>query len=288
MNTYGWKDEYNVGCDYVDEAHRKLFSILRKTESLCRAADYEKNRFACIESIKYLKNYTQTHFAQEEAFMRQVRYDGYEMHKRLHDRLRDETIPQLEDKLAENDYSKETVTEFLGIFAGWLTSHIFIEDQAITGKAVKRSPNSDTVNELHALEREMERVLSGFTGMSVKVTDESFSGAEIKDAIYYEMEYDSVRVVFVAQNSLIFSMVGTILGMKVEKMDRDVLVAYIQMVHSFVKPALIFYAPGELEKNCNKKIINQAQLEAYFQNRPVCSVKWDAGDGGLAICMFSR
>ena len=31
-----WKDEYNVGCDYVDQAHRKLFSILQKTEGLCK------------------------------------------------------------------------------------------------------------------------------------------------------------------------------------------------------------------------------------------------------------
>lgn len=26
MEEMKWKDEYNVGCDYVDKAHQKLFS----------------------------------------------------------------------------------------------------------------------------------------------------------------------------------------------------------------------------------------------------------------------
>ena len=36
------------------------------------AGDYEKNKITCIEAIKYLKQYTVEHFAQEEAFQLKV------------------------------------------------------------------------------------------------------------------------------------------------------------------------------------------------------------------------
>ena len=284
-----WKDEYNVGCDYVDQAHRKLFSILQKTELLCKDEDYEKNRFACIESIKFLKNYTMTHFAQEEGFMRERGYAGYEIHKRLHDELRMETIPALEDKLSESNYAREVVAEFLGVFAGWLMSHILIEDQAITGKVASRYSVSKGKDEEAILQQEIEHVLTGFTGSDVKVADKSYAGQEIRNAFYYQMEYGSIRLIFIAQNSLIFDMVETILGFRVEKINRDVLITYVNMVHNFAGQAVSLYSPIEQGKKSTKSAIKPEQLAAFFQEETALyHTKWETPCGEFALCVFEK
>lgn len=129
-----WKKEYNVGVDYIDNAHKKLFGVLRKTIQLISDEDYEKNKHACIEAIKFLQNYTATHFEQEEGYQRSINYKGYETHKKLHDNLRYTVLPHLAHELDIADYGRESIEEFLAIFAGWLAGHILIEDRAITGK----------------------------------------------------------------------------------------------------------------------------------------------------------
>ena len=168
MEEMKWKDEYNVGCDYVDKAHQKLFSVLRKVEALLEQNDYNKNRFACVETIKFLYDYTKTHFAQEEAFMRETGYSGYEMHKKLHDNLRDVTVPALDTDLRQNDYSKESVAQFIGVFTGWLAGHILVEDKAITGRAVSKWKYSSSKECEDALDFEFKK---GYEGTFVSRCD---------------------------------------------------------------------------------------------------------------------
>ena len=127
-----WNERFNIGVEKVDKAHRRLFSIVYKLMVL--SEDEKKRKWASAEAIKFFKSYALKHFAEEEEYMRSIHYDGYEMHKRLHDVMRDKTIPALEKDLEENDYSSESIQHFIGISLGWLTGHVLIEDRAITGK----------------------------------------------------------------------------------------------------------------------------------------------------------
>ncbi|MCI8327701.1 MAG: bacteriohemerythrin, partial [Lachnospiraceae bacterium] len=137
MKAIPWNDRFNLGVDVIDKAHQKLFSIVGKLVSF-NNEDELKQQHACKEGIKYLKSYTLKHFAQEEAYMKSIDYDGYPMHKRLHDNMRDKTLPALEEELEEQNYSIESVQHFLGICIGWLNSHIMTEDFAITGRISKK------------------------------------------------------------------------------------------------------------------------------------------------------
>lgn len=127
-----WNDRFNIGVDSIDTAHRRLFSIVGKLISLNE--DETKQQHACREGIKYFKSYTIKHFEDEEAYMRSINYPNLAIHKSLHDSLRDKTLPALEEEMAEQDYSRESVQHFLGICVGWLNGHIMVEDRAITGK----------------------------------------------------------------------------------------------------------------------------------------------------------
>lgn len=72
-----------------------------------------------------------------------LNYEEYEMHKHLHDNLRNVTIPALDKDLEENNYNHDSSERFISIVAGWLTGHIMIEDLAIVGKSRSKWSGSD-------------------------------------------------------------------------------------------------------------------------------------------------
>ena len=111
-----WDKRFNIGVDSIDNAHRKLFSIVRRLVHLSK--DENNGQWACAEGIKYFKNYAIEHFTDEEAYMRSIGYNGYEMHKRLHDDMRYKTLPALEKELTESDYSQESIISLASASAG--------------------------------------------------------------------------------------------------------------------------------------------------------------------------
>ena len=145
-----WDKRFNIGVDSIDKAHRKLFSIVHRLLTLSK--DKTNGQWACAEGIKYFKNYAIQHFADEEAYMRSIGYSGYEIHKRLHDDMRDKTLPALEKDLTESEYSEESIHHFIGICVGWLTAHIIIEDRAIAGMISNKWKTDHTGADMDALE----------------------------------------------------------------------------------------------------------------------------------------
>ena len=94
MRQYQWQDRFSIGVDVIDQAHHRLFLIVQKIMDLY--VERHEDKFACIEGIKYFKAYALKHFAEEEAYMRKIGYPGYQAHKKIHDRMRWETLPELE------------------------------------------------------------------------------------------------------------------------------------------------------------------------------------------------
>ena len=50
-----WNKQFRIGVDSIDNAHKKLFSIVRKLIHLSQ--DENNGQWACAEGIKYFKNY---------------------------------------------------------------------------------------------------------------------------------------------------------------------------------------------------------------------------------------
>ena len=104
-NQLVWRERYNIGVDFIDREHKKLFSILNKL--LAAGKEGEKSRWACQEGIKYFKDHAIKHFSEEEAYMESIGYQGLEMHKRLHEDFRMRTLPSLEKELEKTGYCEE-------------------------------------------------------------------------------------------------------------------------------------------------------------------------------------
>ena len=86
---FEWREEYNTGVDIIDKEHQRLFKIINK---LFRFREEEKDsQWTCQEGIKYFKGHAAKHFADEEAYMASIGYEGLEDHQRIHRSFREHT-----------------------------------------------------------------------------------------------------------------------------------------------------------------------------------------------------
>ena len=75
MEKLLWNEKLNIGVEIVDKAHANLFRIVGKLIELVNSDSNYQN--ACKEGVKYLEDYSIKHFAEDEAYMRSIRYSGY-------------------------------------------------------------------------------------------------------------------------------------------------------------------------------------------------------------------
>ena len=238
MNSVQWNDRFNIGVEIVDKAHRRLFSIVGKMIALNE--DEQKREHACRETIKYFKSYTVKHFAEEEEYMRSIDYDKYEEHRRLHNDLRDKTIPALEEELEEQGYSEEAVQHFLGICLGWLTGHIMMVDRAITGRIDTRWHVNPVREELFALEEAIACVVKEMLGITPRLVSEHYNGEDFGKAIFIRLTYRDeanarVQVYIAYEERMVLQTFGEMLGKKLSRVDKTVLYAVSQLAQIMVR-----------------------------------------------------
>ena len=206
ITTAEWKKQFNIGVDSIDHAHRKLFSIVRKLIHL--SEDENNGPWACAEGIKYFKSYAIQHFTDEEAYMQSIGYQGYEVHKHLHDDMRSKTLPALEKDLLESNYSQESIHHFIGICLGWLTAHIMIEDRAITGKISNRWKKDNAGKNITALEGALTDFVQKIWGLPAEIVSEHYNGENFGNSmivrlIYRSKEKKKIQIFLVLEESLI-------------------------------------------------------------------------------------
>ena len=124
MPLITWSDEYSIGNAVLDNHHKKLIEILNGL--------HDNVNKDCNQIMKYtideLYNYAKVHFAEEEAFMENLNYDGQFRHTVEHNKFIDNLLElNLSYKGSCIDAKQETV-EFLW---EWLMNHIINEDKKI-------------------------------------------------------------------------------------------------------------------------------------------------------------
>ncbi|MCH5272925.1 MAG: hemerythrin domain-containing protein [Lachnospiraceae bacterium] len=288
-----WHKEFNIGVDVVDEAHQQLFSIVRRLLKV--NSGNANDRRLCVEGINYFKNYAIKHFAEEEAYMLSINYDGYTLHKRLHDNMRDKTLPAIERRMEESNYSPESIEQFLGICIGWLTGHIMIEDMAITGKTSSRwSPdNKETINKV--LEQSLIQIIEKIFGLKARIFSSYYNGESFGKAVNYRMDYVSLHgrhtwVVLSMEEKLILNTVGTMLGVLFSKVDNTVLSAIKQISQQILRsigPSL--YATGGSYHLENDTLISDDAMQQLFEkSHPKYSILLETDLGCFAFCADER
>ena len=287
-----WNERFNIGVEEVDKAHRRLFSVVRKLMEL--SEDEKRGRWVCEEAIKYFKSYTVKHFAQEEEYMRSIHYSGYEVHKRLHDVMRDKTIPALEKDLVESDYSREAMQHFVGISLGWLTGHILIEDRAITGRIPNRWNEVLPKDEIMAVEKVVSKTIMEVFKLDTRIVSDQYAGEDFGKSIFYRITYRSakgrrIQVFLVLEEQLVLHKVGEMLDVNFKKVDKVVLDATKQLSQQMIKRMGMYFKflrQFEFEKD---HVLTAEQFEKEFESGyPRYSLLFDTGMGYFAFFLKVR
>lgn len=124
-----WKSEYNIGNLKIDQEHQKLFAIARKTLSVIKLNNDEKEIGKIKELITELFTYVGTHFSNEQKYMKEVKYPELENHILLHKNLLD-MLTNLISQLNTMEL-KEIEKSLYSFIEEYFIRHIILEDKKI-------------------------------------------------------------------------------------------------------------------------------------------------------------
>ena len=124
-----FSEEYYTGIPMVDEEHKELFRIIADVNHVI-VHEYVHDKYdEIVRLLEELKDYTQYHFKDEEAYMEQIGYAGLEAQRKAHDAF----INRLEEMNLEeiDEHQQQTLEELMEFLTGWLVNHILHMDKKI-------------------------------------------------------------------------------------------------------------------------------------------------------------
>ena len=187
-----WNESYLMGIEEFDAEHRRLFRIAEHILNLLRSRDGESatRMFVVREGLNYLKGYFAHHAAREEAYMRQIHYDGYALHKLLHDDFQRIQLTKYQKIVDSGSCTREDAWDFIGSGIGWLLEHITTADLAIVGRGVLSMPAVQSVNTA-VLENAVNLLFAATLNLeaNAKIIRTNYAGDPFGQAVYQKILY---------------------------------------------------------------------------------------------------
>ena len=119
-----WSDDYLTGIEEIDGQHKGFFEAAHRLYDYILNCEGEK---AVEEAVEFLRDYADTHFHTEEAFMQKHEFPGLKHHKKLHAEFL-ERLDMLGDDLKVFGPSQHLADRALEVAQDWLIDHITEED----------------------------------------------------------------------------------------------------------------------------------------------------------------
>lgn len=126
MSLMTWSEEYSVGVARFDTQHKKLIDLVNKLNDAMRVG---KGKDVLAAILQELLDYTVYHFKSEEEAMQKVAFDGYDEHKREHDKLTRQVLDFAAKFNSGNSMLTVSLMQFL---KDWVLNHIKGTDQKYT------------------------------------------------------------------------------------------------------------------------------------------------------------
>lgn len=289
-NQLVWNERYNIGVDIVDKEHQKLFHILNKLFRFGRQE--EKSQWVCQEAVKYFKDHTFQHFADEEAYMESINYAGLEIHRRIHKDFRERTLPALERELKLTNYSKNSINHFLGVCAGWLVGHTLIEDHMIvSGDSGKHWKNLMPEEEQTVMGQIIISLLYGMFQLESRLISNCYGGEKFGDGIYYRLIYSTKEkknweFFLIFEEQLIVNTIGSVMDTKSEAVSVMLLNAARYVARQLVERMKRYFPSSEQFEIEEEQLLTYEQFLRVFEKQsPQYSLLFDTGKGYFAYCM---
>lgn len=286
-----WRDELNIGVDTIDKEHQRLFKIINKMFAF---REDKNSQWACQEGVKFFKGHAVKHFADEEAYMMSINYEGIEQHRLVHKEFRENTLPALEQELEQTDYSQDAMDHFLGVCAGWLIGHTLTEDQAITGE---RTSNWEKVlpgKELDALKKVILQLIFDMFHLEAQMISSAYRGEKFGKGVYYRLVYgtdqDEKRqeIILVFEEKLLINTVGKIMGIHTNKLDTKIIHAARYTARQFVARTMEHFPDMKDYKMKEENLLTYEEFQKIFEKEKVqASLLFNTGEGYFSYCVIA-
>jgi hemerythrin len=129
MKLLQWKEEYSVGIEAVDQEHKQLIDLISRLHEALDAPDAKSTVPRFFGDL--LKGIS-AHFALEEKFMRDRRYDELASHKGDHERLLDDLRGIMDAFELSDDVDRVELAQRLD---AWFSHHFRTHDARLHRKA---------------------------------------------------------------------------------------------------------------------------------------------------------
>ncbi len=286
MDKLIWNDRLNIGVEIIDEAHAYLFRIAGKLiELIENEANY---RNACREGLRYLEDYCMQHFSEEEAYMRSIRYRGYEKHKQLHDIFRDQTLVSLKKNLEASDYSQAAAHRFLGVLLGWLTGHIMVEDQEIAGE-IHTAGNHDTSSETAIAAGAVSQAMQDMFRLEAKLADGNYQGRNMGMEFFCRLCYDAddggkVQLLLGMEERLLRRGVGLLFGLYAMQNTALVHEVSLQIFEQFLHYMGKLFEPDTAYRLSRAELLTDDEFRSDFMTRYSVCARFETRLGDFVFC----
>lgn len=293
MDTqFVWRDEFNIGVPTIDKEHQRLFKIINR---LFEFKEEEKNsQWACQEGIKFFKEHAIKHFADEEAYMASIQYEGLEQHKLIHKGFREHTIPALEKELEQTEYSTNAIDHFLGVCAGWLIGHTLTEDLAITGKHKQKWNSILSGKETDAVKKVIIQLVFDMFHLESHLVSDTYNGEKFGKGVYYRLVYGTEQdekqqeILMVFEEQLLINTVGKALGVQTNKLSTMLTHAARYTAQQFTKRVMEHYSTEKPYELKEENFLSYDQFQSIFEKEQLqISLLFDTGAGYFSYCAIA-
>lgn len=284
-----WNKRYEIGVELIDKEHKQLFLTMDRLLKICE--EENKSIWACREGIKYLKNHTVDHFVHEEELMQAMGLADYELHKRLHDDFRYNTLPSLERELEDTNYSEQSMKHFLAVCIGWVVSHTQLEDQVIAGKSVSKWADVPHEMEMDILKQTIIQLGMEVLQSKVRLVSEQYMGEYFGKMMFCRFLYrgknkERYEVMLGYEESLLLKIVSDILGTEYLKMDEMAVNITRYLSRQFLaKLQECFAFIGDCQMASENLMTHEQLLDSFERAHPSCSLLFNTGKGYFAFCV---
>lgn len=293
IGGYEWREEFNIGIESIDKEHRQLFSIINKL--ILMEQEGTNIEWTCKEGIKFFRSHAYAHFANEEAYMSLINYEGLKQHKLLHQGFRENMLPVLEQELERTNYSKESLEHFLGVCAGWLIGHTLTEDMAITGKKdSERWNNLFSGDEQNGIKKVVVQQMFNIFHVEAQLVSDRYGAEKFGNGIYYRLVYgasgvdEKIEIFLVFEEQMIINTLGKVLGVHTNELDTMLLHAARYSARQLVNRIMECFPTLENYGLEEEDFLSYSEFHRLMvKGEHQLSMLFDTGAGYFAYCMIA-
>ena len=128
-SPFTFTSKYHMGIEEIDSEHQRLFEIIADANQVIHAELLHDKYDEIMRILAELKDYTQVHFRDEEAYMEKIAYPDLPAQKSAHEGFVEKLAEIDLDQMDDNQ--QEYLEELIDFLLNWLSVHILHMDKKI-------------------------------------------------------------------------------------------------------------------------------------------------------------